>query len=417
MKKIKKILALVLGVAVCMGTAAFVFSGCGGKATQEFVFGADTYYGGKTYKLNLTGMSDGSCTLKCAQTSPAFEIAGTYEFSDTEGYKFDFGDKADILCGFNEYTKNHYIIYDFEITSSYSEMLMLTCLDTDFVPGDSYVDQYDAAAENLYEGEFTGGEPIKLRDYGTTFNVMSFGENAVFDHGTVAEENGVPVYTLSDGETTMKREESATVPGAYRLAYEYGDSKGTETYYLYDLNGHDKDEAFPDPRGEVQYTFTGENTTAAGTVAIGGLDCTLELWFNSDTGEREYEMLALDGTSVYLEETGTWVLEEDGDTVTFTPDDSGGGKGPGGGGFPGGDMPFTLSLSSLSAEEEVVPGGPTGGEGEQPGGSGEGEQPGGEDENSYDGSLKNGFTHTYAKQAGPTTNNFDIKFGPAVASK
>ena len=372
MKKIKKILALALGVAVCMGVAAFGIAGCGEEPTQEFLFSADTFYNGKTYKLNLSGMSDGTCTLKCAQTSPAFEIDGTYEFSETTGYTFDFGDGEDVLCGFNDYTQSHYIIYDLDLDSDYSTTLMLTCKDTDFVPGDSYVDQYDAAAEYLYEGEFSGGEVIKLRDYGSTFDIMSFGSNAVFDHGTVAEEGGKRVYTLSDGTTKMEREESASVSGAYRIAYEYGSSKSSETYYLYNLNGNDKDEAFPDPRGYVMYMFTGESITDAGTIKAGDLDCTISLWYNESTQERVYETIAVEGTTEWASETGKWTV--DGDTVTFTPDSSGGSKGS---------------------------------------------KDGGEDEgsSSYTGSLSKGFEFTLSKQNGPVVTECTFKVGPAVENK
>ena len=190
MRMRKLLLTSVCAVAIAAATVA-VASGCAQDAEQVFLFSAEQFYNGTTYKLNLSGMSDGSCTLNCVQASPQLALEGSYEFTEGKGYSFDF-DGQTLQSGYNDATQEHYLIYDLAMTSSY---------------------------------DHTG----------------------LFYYGDVKDEGGTKTYVTYDGETEMERVESDIVSGAYYVSYPTSSGPfSTKQNYMFYLNGSTFEEAFPD---------------------------------------------------------------------------------------------------------------------------------------------------------------------------
>lgn len=251
MRMRKLLLTSVCAVAIAAATVA-VASGCAQDAEQVFLFSAEQFYNGTTYKLNLSGMSDGSCTLNCVQASPQLALEGSYEFTEGKGYSFDF-DGQTLQSGYNDATQEHYLIYDLAMTSSYDHTMLMTYKDADFTPGAGYVDPYEAAADMVYEtlspeeGGIEGDEVFKLLDNGDSFYLFSYGEEGLFYYGDVKDEGGTKTYVTYDGETEMERVESDIVSGAYYVSYPTSSGPfSTKQNYMFYLNGSTFEEAFPD---------------------------------------------------------------------------------------------------------------------------------------------------------------------------
>lgn len=337
----------------------FAMTSCGSStpASTSFIFQASTFYEGTTYKLNLKGMSDQSCTLVCDQAETPLNLSGKWTFDNNSGYSFDFGEDQRILSGYNSYSKNHYVNYTLDLTSSVSIRLMMTYADSSFTPSSSYVDPYDVASGvTLYTGNsVTTEEEIKFRDFGDgTFDVISFGSSEIFDYGTYSDDNGTRTYTFSDG-TTAERE-SGLGSNNYRVIYTtYSQSFFGQTAYqneLYHLSGDmTLDEAFPDPRGSVMYEFTGTNkeefVNMVTTYAAGSVNADLTLYKNDTTSSYELSII-LDGDSWYSE-TGTWI--EENTTLTFTSEDA---TVPSWTGSSTGNFDYTITKSSFFGDPTVV---------------------------------------------------------------
>ena len=323
-KKIVSTLLCGLAMASLAGCGGGQQSG-GGSATTEFIFQAQHVDEGTTYKLNLKGFSDKKASLVCAQASPKIELNGTWDFDAAKGYSFDFGSQATILAGYNAYTKQHYSLYNAKLSDSINLRLMMTYADESFAPGSGYVDPYDSVAgETLYEAKLTNtDETIKLRDYGDgTFDLMSFGENAIFNYGSYSDASGERVYTLDD-ESKLTREVGKG-NNNYRVKYSQAGSKETVDTYIYHLSGDlDVDHAFPDPRGEKVHIFNATNTVEVEgrptSYAPGDMKGELVLWRNETSSQYELKIVA--GGSTWLSETGLWA--EENSTIVFTPDGMG----------------------------------------------------------------------------------------------
>ncbi|HHT66892.1 MAG TPA: hypothetical protein GX010_01495 [Erysipelotrichaceae bacterium] len=328
MKVLKRQYLVAFFVCLAMLTVTGCNTGGGKKeASTAFLYSASTFYEGTTYKLNLKGLDDNTCTLTCLQAETPIDLEGTWAFSQTNGYSFDFGNKAKVLSGYNSYTKVHYSNYTINLTATEKIRLMMTYSDDTFVVTDSYVDPYDVVqGVCVYEGNAkTTKELIKLRDFGDgTFDVISYGSQNIFDYGTYVDADGVRTYTNKEGTTFVRDVGEGT--GNYRIVYITSVKMmfGSTNYEnkLYHLSGDlDLDAAFPDPRGDKIYIFKGTNTNEfkerMDTYAAGSVEADLILFRNADS--QQYELNIQVGTSDWFNQKGNWI--EEGGVITFTSND------------------------------------------------------------------------------------------------